>query len=72
MADVIDELKAKGIRTTVVTHKGYTTNTWDDKTGGYLRDDRDILLEDEYKDLTEKTDGKIIDLTTDFAAELND
>lgn len=72
MADVIDELKAKGIRTTVVTHKGYTTNTWDDKTGGYLRDDRDILLEDEYKDLTEKTDGKIIDLTTDFAAELNE
>lgn len=72
MDEVIDQLKAKGIRTTVVTHKGYTTNTWDDKTGGYLRDDRDILLEDEYKDLTEKTDGKIIDLTTDFAAELNE
>ena len=47
MADVIDELKAKGIRTTVVTHKGDKTSTWDDKTESYLRDDRYILLEDE-------------------------
>lgn len=70
--EVIDQLKAKGIRTTVVTHKGQLTYTWDDKTESYLGGEESILLEDEYKDLTEKTDGKIIDLTTDFAAELND
>lgn len=72
MDEVIDQLKAKGIRTTVVTHKGQLTYTWDDKTESYLGGEESILLEDEYKDLTEKTDGKIIDLTTDFAAELND
>lgn len=72
MDEVIDQLKAKGIRTTVVTHKGQLTYTWDDKTESYLGGEESILLEDEYKDLTEKTDGKIIDLTTDFAAELNE
>lgn len=70
--EVIDQLKAKGIRTTVVTHKGQLTYTWDDKTESYLGGEESILLEDKYKDLTEKTDGKIIDLTTDFAAELNE
>lgn len=57
---VTEKLSAKGIQTTVVTHPGYTAEDYDDGT-----------LADRYADITSKTGGKIIDLSSDFATELS-
>lgn len=57
---VTEKLSAKGIQTTVVTHPGYTAEDYADGT-----------LADRYADITSKTGGKIIDLSSDFATELS-
>lgn len=57
---VTEKLSAKGIQTTVVTHPGYMAEDYDDGT-----------LADRYADITSKTGGKIIDLSSDFATELS-
>lgn len=57
---VTEKLSAKGIQTTVVTHPGYTAEDYEDGT-----------LADRYADITSKTGGKIIDLSSDFATELS-
>lgn len=55
---VADKLSAKGIQTTVVTHPD-----------NYAEDEG--TLSDRYTGLVEKTGGKIIDLSSDFATELS-
>lgn len=57
---VTEKLGAKGIQTTVVTHPGYSSAAYDGGT-----------LAERYADLTSKTGGKIIDLSSDFATELS-
>lgn len=72
MDDMINRLNEKSIQTTVVTHKDWETYTWDDETGDYLRDTPSILLSDEYADLTSKTGGTIIDMSSDFSVALSE
>ena len=55
---VADKLSAKGIQTTVVTHPD-----------NYAEDEE--TLSDRYTGLVEKTGGKLIDLSSDFATELS-
>lgn len=55
---VADKLSAKGIQTTVVTHPD-----------NYAEDEG--TLSDRYTGLVEKTGGKLIDLSSDFATELS-
>ena len=55
---VADKLSAKGIQTTVVTHPD-----------NYAEDEG--TLSDRYTGLVEKTGGKLIDLSSDFATDLS-
>lgn len=73
MNDAIAQLSAKGIQTTVVTHKDSYADTWDDVTEGYIMGDGygTITLADVYADLTSKTGGTIIDMSEDFEKELS-
>ncbi len=73
MNDAIAQLSAKGIQTTVVTHKDYYADTWDEVTDGYIIGDGSGLLSlsDVYADLTSKTGGTIIDMSEDFEKDLS-
>lgn len=73
MNDAIAQLSAKGIQTTVVTHKDYYADTWDEVTDGYIIGDGSgfLSLSDVYADLTSKTGGTIIDMSEDFEKDLS-
>lgn len=73
MNDAIAQLSAKGIQTTVVTHKDNYADTWDDVTDGYIIGDGSgfLSLSDVYADLTSKTGGTIIDMSEDFEKDLS-